>query len=252
MLYDLIAAFYEKELDSKPRYRVPLGLTGRSGLEGFEEDPDSTPGYTDYILRNASEEDLQRITRPHFISEAADVLYSNDYARIDIFACELDALDDEGSIAPRGLMISDTFVKFTETEALSPVYFSEGERCFQVPLKKLKDYFEVLTLFEVMARLDEYFAKGNPWSFEELKDYFEAGVDDAVDLASRTLFGLRDARGVPRILAALEAGLAGKGKYEMVAGFLKDAVRVGELTKRELVTYGYSEEVIALLSFPEK
>lgn len=58
---------------------------------------------------------------------------------------------------------------------------------------------------EVQERLRKSFAKGNPWTFEQLKDYFEAGIDDAVDLATRTFFGLRDLDGNPQILHVLAA-----------------------------------------------
>lgn len=265
MMYDLIAAFYTKESANEPRYRVPLGTVSYSSLEGFDEDPDSTPGYTDYILRNATGDDLQQLTRRGYISEAADVLYSGvAFERIDIQANELDTLDDEGTIAPRGLMIGNVFIKFTETEPLSPVYFIEGDpfemtestRVFQVPLKKLKDYFEdTLTMFEVMDHFRRYFTDLSHWSFEEFKDYFESGIDDAVDLATRTFFRKQDMDGNPEILHALTVGMAGKTKYEKIVGFLHDVVEDSDTTLDDLRTYGYSDEVIdalALLTHDKK
>ena len=111
-------------------------------------------------------------------------------------------------------MIGNVFTKFTETEPLSPVYFIEGDpfemtentRVFQVPHKKLKDYYEdTLTMFEVMDHFRRYFTDLSHWSFEEFKDYFESGIDDAVDLATRTFFGKRDMDGNPEILHALRS-----------------------------------------------
>lgn len=55
-----------------------------------------------------------------------------------------------------------------------PYDMTENTRRFIVPLKKLKDYFGVLTMLEVMERM-QTFANGNPWTYEQLKDYFEAG-----------------------------------------------------------------------------
>lgn len=186
MLYDLLAFFYEKADDKKCRYCVPLGFVGYSALEGFNEDPDSTDGYTDYILRNAQYDDLVRLVQWPYESELNDV-YSSDklFERIEIRASELDVLDDDGTIGARGVTISEVFVQFEETAPSSPVVFynavfeniKKNTKRFQVPLKKLKNYFAVLTMFEVMERLDKYFGKGLPWTFEQLKKYFKDDLD---------------------------------------------------------------------------
>ena len=161
-------------------------------------------------------------------------------------------------------MRGNVFIKFTETEPLSPVYFIEGDpfemtentRVFQTPLKKLKDYYEdTLTMFEVMDHFRRHFTDLSHWSFEEFKDYFESGIDDAVDLATRTFFGKRDMDGNPEILHALTVGMAGKTKYEKIVGFLHDVVEDSDTTLDNLRTYGYSDEVIdalALLTHDKK
>ena len=258
MRYDLIACFYEGAEDRKPVYSCPLGiyaetLLGDLSNRGFSVDPDSTRGYLDYIKKDASEENLQELTRDGYISEVMDVLYcGKDFCRIEIHAREIDVIDDEGTIPPLGFFINKTFVEFCKTEPLSPVWFIEGNpyevdentRRFLVPLKKLKDYFEVLTMYEVRERLQEYFAKGHPWTFEELKELFEAGIDDAVDLATRTFFGLRDLDGNPQILHALAVGMAGETKNEKIVGFLHDVVEDSPTTLEDLTVYGYSDEVV--------
>lgn len=216
-------------------------------------DPDSTPGYLDYIKKDASEENLQELTRDGYISEVMDVLYcGKDFCRIEIHAREIDVIDDEGTIPPLGFFINKTFVEFCKTEPLSPVWFIDGDpyeinestRRFRVPLKKLKDYFEVLTMYEVRERLQESFAKGHHGTFDELNDYFGAGIDDAVDLATRTFFGLRDLDGNPEILHALAVGMAGKTNNEKIVGFLHDVVEDSPTTLDDLRTYGYSDEVV--------
>lgn len=186
MLYDLLAFLYEKADDKKCRYCVPLGFVGYSALEGFSEDPDSTDGYTDYILRNAQYDDLVRLVQWPYENELNDV-YSSDklFERIEIRASELDVLDDDGTIGARGVTISEVFVQFEETAPSSPVVFynavfeniKKNTKRFKVPLKKLKNYFGVLTMFEVMERLDKYFGKGLPWTFEQLKKYFKDDLD---------------------------------------------------------------------------
>ena len=258
MRYDLIACFYEGAEDRKPVYSCPLGiyaetLLGNLSNRGFSVDPDSTPGYLDYIKKDASEENLQELTRDGYISEVMDVLYcGKDFCRIEIHAREIDVIDDEGTIPPLGFFINKTFVEFCKTEPLSPVWFIDGDpyevnestRRFRVPLKKLKDYFEVLTMYEVRERLQEIFAKGHHWTFDELNDYFGAGIDDAVDLATRTFFGLRDLDGNPEILHALAVGMAGKTNNEKIVGFLHDVVEDSPTTLDDLRTYGYSDEVV--------
>ena len=99
-------------------------------------------------------------------------------------------------------------------------------------------------MYEVRERLQEYFAKGHPWTFEELKEFFEAGIDDAVDLATRTFFGLRDLDGNPQILHALAVGMAGETKNEKIVGFLHDVVEDSPTTLEDLKVYGYSDEVV--------
>ena len=254
MRYDYYAYFYEKAGDSKPRYCTPLGIHGMpSENDGFIEDPDSDQGYLDYIKTEASEMDLQDLTLPGFVSEVMDVLETGiDFERITVKASEIDVIDDDGTIPPCGFFIHGTFVEFGNTEPFSPVWFIDGDpyeanentRRFRVPMKKLKDYFDVITSTEVKERLSEGFAKGNPWTFDQLKDYFESGIDDAVDLATRTFFGLRDLDGNPQILHALAVGMAGKTKNEMIVGFLHDVVEDSNTTLEDLRIYGFSDEVV--------
>ena len=254
MRYDYYAYFYEKAGDSKPRYCTPLGIHGMpSENDGFIEDPDSDQGYLDYIKTEASEMDLQDLTLPGFVSEVMDVLETGiDFERITVKASEIDVIDDDGTIPPCGFFIHGTFVEFGNTEPFSPVWFIDGDpyeanentRRFRVPMKKLKDYFDVITSTEVKERLSEGFAKGNSWTFDQLKDYFESGIDDAVDLATRTFFGLRDLDGNPQILHALAVGMAGKTKNEMIVGFLHDVVEDSNTTLEDLRIYGFSDEVV--------
>ena len=122
-----------------------------------------------------------------------DVLNSGvDFERIEVSASELDVLDDEGSVGARGVTVFNTFIQFEETQPDSPVVFYDGvfekitknTKRFQIPLKNLKKYFDVLTIFEVMERLDEYFGKGHTWSFKQLKEYFSGSTVDAASPAS--------------------------------------------------------------------
>jgi len=264
MIYDIFANFYKKVTDSTPTYRCPLGVFAAPSLNffaenGFANDPDTTVGYQDYI-KDVEVEELQQWTQEGFISEVMDIIYGDeDFERITLQAIELDSLDDNGTLPLRGLQIGACFVKFGSTEPFAPVTFIEGDpyemtqntRRFIVPLKKLKDYFDVNTMMQVMERM-QTFTDGDPWTYEQLKDYFEAGIDDAVALATRVFFGLRDRDGNPQILHALAVGMKGLNKTQKIAGFLHDVVKDSGVTLEDLAKWGFSQgvvEVVDLLTY---
>lgn len=82
-------------------------------------------------------------------------------------------------------MVNRTFVKFQYTEPFSPVVFIDGNpyeatentRSFQVPLKRLKDVFDVLTTIEVIEKLNP--EGGMYWEWEDFKHFFESTEVDA-------------------------------------------------------------------------
>lgn len=256
MKHDMFAAFYEKANDKKPVYRCPLGIFCAPTFNffkdnGFIKDKNATQGYLDYV-KETDVQEIQKWVQADYVSEVMDVLYSGkDFEKIVLQAEELDILDDDGMVPVRGLPICESFVKFSGTEPMSPVTFIDGDpysmtentRKFSIPLKKLKDYFDVLTMMEVMERMEE-FKNGNHWRYEQLKEYFESGIDDAVDLATRIFFGKRDLDGNPEILHALSVGMAGRNKTEMIVGFLHDVVEDSSVTLEDLTQWGYSEEVV--------
>lgn len=71
----------------------------------------------------------------------------------------------------------------------------------------------------------------------------EAGLDDAVSLAARALFGKRRG-GSPVILAAIRAGLCGRDEEEMACGFLKYVLKYSDWTAGEIRELGFSERII--------
>jgi len=256
MKYDIIAAFYEKAKAKEPTYRCPLGVFCPPTLNFFEENgfsktKESTPGYSDY-KKTVSSDELEDWTQEGYVSEVMDVLYcGTDFKRIELRAEELDYVDKKGGIPVRGLPISECFVEFGTTEPLSQVTFMEGcpytanenARRFHIPLKKMKEYFGVLTTMEVIERMWTL-ANGAHWPFDVLKEYFESGVDDAVGLISKVYFGKRDKDGTPKILHALSVGMRGKNKTEIIAGFLHGVVEDSKTTIEDLSIYGYSKDVI--------
>lgn len=75
----------------------------------------------------------------------------------------------------------------------------------------------------------------------------EAGIDDAVNLASRAHMDAVDLDGQPVILHPLAVGLAGKTSDEKVCGFLHDVLEDSEFTAGELREEGFPERIIDTL-----
>lgn len=129
MLYDLLADFYEKSSDRHPKYIVLMGTYNENTFDemkilGFQEDSDSNASFQDYVMDGADENFLQEYTKDGYQSEMLDVLYSDvNYEKIQVRALADEALDDEGRHAPRGVVMGDMFVHFTESDPMTPVWF---------------------------------------------------------------------------------------------------------------------------------
>lgn len=75
----------------------------------------------------------------------------------------------------------------------------------------------------------------------------EAGIDEAVSLASEALFDRKGQDGKPSILHSLAVGLAGRTDEERICGFLSPVIRDTAWTAGEIRDKGFSEEIIDLL-----
>lgn len=75
----------------------------------------------------------------------------------------------------------------------------------------------------------------------------EAGVDEAIALASEALFDVKDHDGNPAIIHSLRVGLKGKTPKEKICGFLHDVLRSPEWTAGDLRNRGFSEEIVSTL-----
>lgn len=256
MMYDLFADFYVKSGDSLPRYSVLLGsfypkTLGEMQEHGFIKDPDSIPGYVDY-MKEVWEDELQNWVQEGFTCELKDVLNANRfYYRILLKAMEVEVVDDNGNYPPRGVSIGKTFVRFEHSDPDSPVFFEDmtpgphggNGLWFRTPMKRIKRLFKVMTMVEVITKMREL-ADGNTWSFNQLRRYFASGVDEALELATKVFAGQTDLNGNPAILHSLAVGLAGKTSDEKIVGFLHDILEDSDLEAEDLICAGFSDEVI--------
>ena len=167
MNYDLIATFYRKATNKYYAYRSPLCIINDASeaffkRNGFIEDPESTVGYVDFT-KETTEDGLETWTDNRHKSEVLDILTcGEDFEKIRITAYELDSLDPDGTLPMTGFRVGDIVVDFTGTEALDDVIFkvvppegeNAGKKTLRIPLINLKNYFEVLTMFEVEEKLE--------------------------------------------------------------------------------------------------
>lgn len=256
MMYDLFAEFYVNSSDSQPKYTVLMGSYYPKTMNemenlGFSVAPDSNPGFIDYV-KEVKEDELQNWVYDGFMGEMMDVLDANRfYFKIQLYAREVEAIDDDGHYPSRGVMIGKTFVRFEHSDLNSPVFFEDmtlgphggNGLWFRTPVKRLKRLFKVMTLVEVMEKMKEL-ADGKPWSFNQLRRYFASGVDEALELATQVFAGETDLDGNPAILHALAVGIAGKTSDEKIVGFLHDVIEDSDIEAEDLICEGFSDEVI--------
>ena len=257
MLYDLIADFYEKSSDRHPKYIVLMGTYNENTFDemkilGFQEDSDSNASFQDYVMDGADENFLQEYTKDGYQSEMLDVLYSDvNYEKIQVRALADEALDDEGRHAPRGVVMGDMFVHFTESDPMTPVWFVKLNQespldpipVFQIPMRTVKRRLKVITLMDAMSKLLEM-KEEKHWTEELLRDFFAAGIDEALEIITYEFRGQKDIDGNPAILHPLTVGLMGANDNEKTVGFLHDLIEDCDWSIEDLQTEGFLDEVV--------
>ena len=222
MLYDLFADFYEKSSDRHPMYIVLMGTYNENTFDemkilGFQEDSEANASFQDYVMDGADENFLQEYTKDGYQSEMLDVLYSDvNYEKIQVRALADEALDDEGRHAPRGVVMGDMFVHFTESDPMTPVWFEKLNPespldtipVFQIPMRTVKRRLKVITLMDAMFKLLKMNEEKH-WTEELLREFFAAGIDEALEIITYEFRGQKDIDGNPAILHPLTVGLMG-------------------------------------------
>lgn len=250
MRYLIVAAFYKNDTDKEPIYRVPVNVkdfpnydfVNQFGLSGYGE----TSGYFDFRKEIPSTQIFDWCDEKYEEELITVLKQLNIPEKIQIRLIESD-MGQDASLAE--MKLHDTIVRFTGTEVLSRVEFEDTKKDgirFHIPLCHLKQYFGVLTLYEVIERIT-VFGEGQYSSTESFKEYFESGIDEAVSLALKVFSGKRDLDGNPDILHSLAVGVAGQTKNEKIAGFLHDVVEDSDMTFEDLDDLGFSAEVIEAL-----
>ena len=181
-----------------------------------------------------------------------DVLYSDvNYEKIQVRALADEALDDEGRHAPLGVVMGDMFVHFTESDPMTPVWFVKLNLespldtipVFQIPMRTVKRRLKVITLMDAMSKLLEINEEKH-WTEELLRDFFAAGIDEALEIITYEFRGQKDIDGNPAILHPLTVGLMGANDNEKTVGFLHDLIEDCDWSIEDLQTEGFLDEVV--------
>lgn len=179
MVHDLFANFYCTSDDREPKYRCPIGLfsKGEDFLLGKGFTKSADPYYQDYE-KEVSETELEDWVQEDYVSEVMDIIYSGeDFERILLEALLLEPIDDKGTLPGRIVQLNDITVNFSCSAPWSFVIFQEPidekrSKTLIVTLYSLKKIFNVLTLMEVMSKLQELGESQN-WTFEQWKQYIK-------------------------------------------------------------------------------
>lgn len=112
--------------------------------------------------------------------------------------------------------------------------------------------WDVTSAAETLDELwEEYLRRFDPTDYDGIllakNSRPEAGVEDAIALASEALYDVRDHDGNPAIIHSLRVGLKGKTDVEKICGFLHEVLRDPEWTAGDLRDRGFSEEVVDTL-----
>ena len=215
MMYDFIAEFYLDRRHEEPTYKTHLwGISHADAMafiesNGFIKDPDTTPGYTDYILETNSI-DLTGLFPLEENPELAEIFFEGkECKRVLLHAYEV----EPGSELGCSFGIEDTlWARFTGNKpdsrvTISHMYFPP---VVDLPLRCFKEKFEVLTLFEVMDKLKKFYRHCTPEDLEKIQEEFSSGIRRALDLVTAAFQEELDLDGHSQLMHMTAVSIAGQ------------------------------------------
>lgn len=250
MTYDFIAEFYRDSRAEEPSYKTHVwGLSHndeRLKELGFTVDPDSTPGYIDYMKEIKSEK-LVSFCSFEDNPELADIFFEGKKCNKVI----LHAYESE----PES-MLGCTFgaekalwAQFTGNRPESRVSISRMHKkpVVDLPLRCFKEKMGVITLFEVMDKLQKDFNDYSAEDLEKIKEQFSSGMDRAIEIVSHAFAEDLDLDGNPQLLHMTAVSSAGQTDDERLVGMLHDLVEDTDWTFDKLLSDGFPERIVDTL-----
>lgn len=251
MSYDFIAEFFKEKKDETPLYKTHLwGVADAASFirdAGMLEDPDSTPGYTDYF-KEVNQFELTELFEIEDNPELASILFEGkECKKIVLHAYETEPGIDIGC---RFGMEDTAWVRFTGNKSESRVIISDmySPPVVNLPLRCFKEKMGVLTLFEVMDRLQKDYRRIlDEDDIKELGEDFESGLERAIDIVGLEFGEDMDLDGNPQLLHMTAVSRAGKNDDERLVGMLHDLVEDKDWTFEDLIAEGFPARTVNTL-----
>ena len=250
MIYDFIAEFFRDKNDTSPMYRTHLwGIQNAESFIksiGMIEDPDSTSGFIDY-LKEMNQCELIELFSLEENPELADIIFEGEACRkIILHAYEI---EEEFEIRCSFGVEDAIWATFSGNRPDSRVRISGmyQEPVIDLPLRCFKEKMGVLTLFEVMHRLEKEYSHIFDEDLDGLRREFESGIDRAIDIVSHEFGDDLDLDGNPQLLHMTAVSAAGSNDDERLVGMLHDLVEDKEWTFDDLLSDGFPEHIVDTL-----
>ena len=250
MIYDFIAEFFRDTNDASATYRTHLrGIHDAESLIkriGMVEDPESTSGLIDY-LKEMHQCELTELFTLKENPELADIIFEGDGCRrIVLHAYELEA---EPEIRCSFGVEDAIWATFSGNRADSRVRITSmyQKPVIDLPLRCFKEKMGVLTLFEVMQRLEKEYSHIVDEDLNNLRREFESGLKRAIDIVSHEFADDPDLDGNPQLLHMTAVSSAGKNDDERLVGLLHDLVEDKDWTFDDLLRDGFPKHIVDTL-----
>ena len=249
MMYDFIAEFYQDKYSEEPVYKTQLwGINPSDAMvfiesNGFTEDPNSAPGYTDYLLET-NPINLTSLFSLEENPELAEIfIEGTECKRVVLHAYEA---EPENTIRCSFGVEEVLWANFSGNKpdsrvTISHMYFPP---VVDLPLRCFKEKMGVLTLFEVMDNLKKRYRHYTPEDLEKIQKEFSSGIRRALDLVTAAFQEELDLDGHSQLMHMTAVSIAGQNDDERLVGILHDIVEDTACTFDDLLMDGFPKRIV--------
>ena len=247
MKYQFTAEFYQDKFCEKPIYKTLLwGVEDAEAFiqnQGFTKAPDFNPEYPVYTkeMRDIEVANLFPFDKNFELEEI--IVAGKPCKKAIVYATGIDQ-DSEITLA---FGVEQAYLaRFSGNGSDSRVMISDmySNLVVDLPLRCFKDKMGVLTLFEVMEKLDNDYHHA---SLDEIQKEFESGIERAIEIVSKEFDGDLDLDGNPQLLHMTAVSEAGKNPDERLVGMLHDLVEDKDWTFEDLLQDGFPRHIVDTL-----
>ena len=250
MMHVFIAEFYKTETDETPLYSTQLCHIEDSEAFiksiGMEEDPLSLPGSTDYI-KVVKQYELTELFPLENNPELETIILEGQECRKTVLHA-YETKSDINIVCDLGVE-GTIWAHFTGNKPdsrvrISHMYFPPVA---DLPLRCFKEKMGVLTLNEVIDKLETEYGHICIDNIDELIKQFQSGLDRAIDIVSHEFGEDLDLDGNPQLLHMTAVSAAGSNDDERLVGMLHDLVEDKDWTFDDLLEDGFPEHIVDTL-----